>query len=190
MKALHGVLILAAVALAAPTLLAQDDAGYTKKTELTFSAPVRLPGMDLGAGKYQLELADPVNDRKVIRVSSADGKKVYGLLLTTTSQSIEKPRGNDPVVLFSEMPAGTPPAVRAWFYAGESIGYEFVYPKSEAMEIAAATHQRVRAMDNDKKDRSSLNGAKVGWVDPNGSFTDNGSTATSGTTSPAPTDKK
>ena len=48
-----------------------------------------------------------------------------------------------PVVMFSETSAGSPPAVKAWFYPGETDGYEFVYPRDQAMKIAQVTHQPV-----------------------------------------------
>lgn len=171
-----------------PPVYGQTDAEYTKKSDVTFSAPVHLPSFDLAAGTYRFELADPVMDRKVIRVSSADGKKVYGLLLTVTDETNRTPSEKDPVVLFKEAPAGTPRAVQAWFYPGERIGYEIVYPRNEAIAIARANHARVRAMDTDKDDKASLTSAKVGWVDQNGDT--NGATATSGSVEPPKTGKR
>jgi hypothetical protein len=39
---------------------------------------------------------------------------------------------------FAEVPAGAPEAVKAWFYPGEAIGDELIYPKGEARRIAGA----------------------------------------------------
>ena len=36
-------------------------------------------------------------------------------------------------VTFRETPAGVPPEVKALFYGGEHSGYEFMYPKREAV---------------------------------------------------------
>ncbi|HEX4346620.1 MAG TPA: hypothetical protein VHZ73_03570 [Vicinamibacterales bacterium] len=183
--------VVAALCFAAPAVHAQSDGEYSKKSDVTFSAPVHLPSFDLAPGTYRFELAEPVMDRKVIRVSSADGKKVYGLLLTVTDETNRVPQENEPLVLFDESANGAPRAVRAWFYPGERIGYEIVYPHSEALALARANHSRVRAMNSDKSDRASLNGAKVGWVDQSGDVNGNGAAATSGTTEPpAATDKK
>jgi len=77
-------------------------------------------------------------------------------------------------VLFAERPAGTPQAIRAWFYPGETIGNEFVYPRSQAMRIAKETHQSVLAMDEDTKSTTdeermnSMKSASVSRVDENG----------------------
>jgi hypothetical protein len=47
---------------------------------------------------------------------------------------------------FGERAAGTPEAIRAWFYPGANWGQEFVYPKTRAIELAKITHQPVLAM--------------------------------------------
>jgi hypothetical protein len=45
--------------------------------------------------------------------------------------------------MFKESAAGSPPAVQAWFYPGETYGYEFAYPHDQALKIAKATHQPI-----------------------------------------------
>ena len=47
------------------------------------------------------------------------------------------------VMYFSERPAGTPPALKSWFYPGDNFGHRFVYPKAKAQQIAAEVHQPV-----------------------------------------------
>jgi len=89
------------------------------------------------------------------------------------------------VVLFNETEAGTPAAVRAWFYPGETIGYEMVYPKNQAVKIAKATHGRVLATESDTQSAGgdrvrAIHGAKVGRVDENGNFSSDETRATSG----------
>jgi len=130
-----------------------------KLTYLTFSKPIQLPGVTLQAGKYRFELADPVESRRVIRVASEDGKQQLGLLLTIPNQLREPAK--DPLVLFAETPAGMPDAVRAWVYPGESIGYEFVYPREQAMKIAKQNHTSVLSQSGDAVERIDENGEKV-----------------------------
>ena len=157
---------------------------------MTFNSPVHLPGFDLAPGTYRFELAEPVNDRKTIRVSSADGSKVYGMILTVTDETSRIPKEKDPVVMYQSATPDSPASVMAWFYPGERIGYEFVYPHDETMRIARASHTRVRAMEGSEKyERSSFGGAKVGWVDANGDVRD-GATATTGSAEPKRTDKR
>jgi hypothetical protein len=144
---------------------------WNKLTYLTFSGPVQLPGITLTAGTYRFELADPDAGRRVIRVSDKDGSKHYGIFLAMSDQKLEP--SADPVVMFKETPAGAPPAVRTWFYPGETTGYEFAYPHDQALKIAKATHGSVLAMKNtpqsstDEERRSAMTTADVTRVDEN-----------------------
>jgi hypothetical protein len=45
----------------------------------------------------------------------------------------------DTVVTFREASADATPAVQFWFYPGERIGKEFIYPKDQAVRIAQRT---------------------------------------------------
>jgi len=117
---------------------------WNKLTYLTFSGPVQMPGITLPAGTYRFELADPDTGRRVIRVSDKDGSKIYGTFLSISDQKMA--RSSEPVVMFKETPAGSPQAVQAWFYPGETYGYEFAYPHDQALKIAKATHGSVLAV--------------------------------------------
>jgi hypothetical protein len=135
-KVLCGAAILAACL--APAAQADE---WTKLTYFTFSAPVEMPGMVLPAGSYKFELADPDATRRVVRVSDKEGGKIHGIFLSIPDQKLEP--SDKPIVMFRETPAGAPEAVKAWFYPGETTGYEFVYPHDQALKIAKATHASV-----------------------------------------------
>ena len=158
---------------------------YTKQTFLTFSAPVQVPGMTLPAGTYMFKLANPDSGRRAIQIWDEQGTKLFTMLLTIPDQQPE-PK-DDPVVLFSERPSGAAPAVKSWFYPAERIGYEFIYPKDQAMKIAAASNTPVLSYDTDVKsdaDENALRGAKVGRVDARGqAAADNTATASTTTAS-------
>lgn len=183
----------AVVLLLAPNSRADE---WNKKTILTFSGPVQIPGATLGAGSYVFKLADLDSNRHVVQVMDKDEKHVYGLLLAIPNQRLEP--ADDPVVLFAERSAGTPQAIRAWFYPGETIGNEFVYPKDQAVKIAKDTHQSVLAMEDhstasttDEERMSAMRGATVNRVDENGAVAENNAqqptaVATTGTTEPTP----
>ena len=42
-----------------------------------------------------------------------------------------------------ETSAKVPPPVKTWWYAGKSIGYEFIYPRKQALELAKATSEPI-----------------------------------------------
>jgi hypothetical protein len=173
----------AVVLLLAPFTRADE---WNKKTILTFSSPVQIPGATLGAGTYVFKLADLDSNRHVVQVMDKDEKHVYGLILAIPDQRIEQT--DDPVVLFAERAAGSPQAIRAWFYPGETIGNEFVYPKDQAVKIAKDTHQSVLAMEGtnasttDEERMTAMRGATVGRVDESGNVANENNAEPVGTT--------
>jgi hypothetical protein len=114
---------------------------WNKRTYLTFSGPVSLPGITLPAGTYTFQIANPDSGSRVIQVMDKDMKNVRGMFFAIPSQLADPP--NEPVVRFAERPEGAPEAIKAWFYPGERTGFEFVYPRSQAVKIARANHEKV-----------------------------------------------
>jgi hypothetical protein len=151
---------------------------YTKLTYLTFSGPVQLPGITLPGGTYMFKLADPDTGRRVLQVWDKDGMKLYTTLLTIPDEKMEA--SDKPVVMFTERPAGQPQAIKSWFYPDERVGQEFVYPKSQAMQIAKENHASVLSYTDESvknNDAASLHSAKIGRIDENGKTVDEGKTA-------------
>ena len=107
---------------------------WDRRTIFTFSAPVTIPGATLPAGKYVFTIADPNSSRKVIQVTSGDDKKPIALLFSISAQRPEA--SEKPEVRFLETAAGVPPAVKTWWYPGDRMGFEFVYPKDQARRLA------------------------------------------------------
>ena len=122
-----------------------DD--WDQKTTFTFSGPVEIPGQVLSAGTYVFKLADSASDRSVVQVFNQDQNHFYGTFLTIPDYRL-KPAGK-PIITFDERAAGSPEAVRAWFYPGENYGHEFVYPKAKAVQLAKANSTPVPSMPNE-----------------------------------------
>jgi hypothetical protein len=167
--------------LAAPGVRADE---WNKKTILTFSGPVQIPGATLAAGSYVFKLADLAGNRHVVQVFDKDEKKIIATLLAIPNDRLDA--SDEPVVLFSERPAGSPQAVKVWFYPGNRIGNEFVYPKSMAMKIAKANRQSVLAMD-DSSTSEGFKTAQIGRFDEQGVWKAEGDTAVVASTTPAET---
>jgi len=167
--------ICCAVALTAVLTPGARADEWNKKTILTFSGPVQIPGATLPAGTYVFKLADLQSNRHVVQVFDKDEKKIYGTILAIPDQKLDP--SDKPLVMFAERPAGSPQAVKAWFYPGETIGNEFVYPKDQAMKIAKDTHQSVLSMDEtsatttDEERRDAMKSAQISRVDENGAAT-------------------
>jgi hypothetical protein len=180
-----------AIALTAMAASGARADEYNKKTFVTFSGAVQVPGMTLPAGTYTFKLADPENSRRVIQIWNKDATHLYTTLLTLPNQRLEPT--DKVVVLFKETASGEAPAVQAWFYPGNRFGEEFVYPRNQAMKIAKASHTPVLSMpDTTKSDSASLRNSSVGRVDENGTVSNNDTanaapaTVTAQNTAPAP----
>jgi hypothetical protein len=164
----------AITAFVAPAAHADE---WNKKTILTFSGPVQVPGATLPAGSYVFKLADIPGNRHVVQVFDKDEKKIYTTILAIPNDRLDPT--DDPVVLFSERARGSAQAIKVWYYPGDRIGDEFVYPKSQAMKIAKETHQRVLAYNDDSNETvtntagevpASMKSARVGYFDENGNW--------------------
>jgi hypothetical protein len=175
MRVLKGVCGAAALTLLLAPAAHADE--WNKKTILTFSGPVQVPGATLPAGSYVFKLADIPGNRHVVQVFDKDERKIYTTILAIPNDRLEPT--DKPVVLFSERASGSPQAVKVWYYPGERTGDEFVYPKSQAMRIAKATHQRVLAYNDDKSESATnragevpepMKSAQVGYFDENGNW--------------------
>jgi hypothetical protein len=120
---------------------------------------VTLPGVTLPAGKYIFRLADPDSSRKVINVLSEDGKRSLAMLQTIPNQATKAPK--DAEIRFMETSAKVPPPVKTWWYAGKAIGYEFIYPRKQALELAKATSEPVLTTTKETSDLASAELARV-----------------------------
>ena len=134
----------AAVILAVGANVGAQDFNTQERTFLTFSNSVELPGMTLPAGTYTFKLAD-TQSRNVVQVLSQDEKQIHGQFLFVPA---ERPQvTGETVITFRETREGTTPAVQYWYYPGEKIGKEFIYPKDQAMTIATRTGATVMTED-------------------------------------------
>ena len=66
---------------------AQDLA--SRATKITFSKPIRLPGVTLPAGTYTFLHPTPMEDYHVLQVLDKDQKKSYGFFLTIPNERID-----------------------------------------------------------------------------------------------------
>ena len=117
---------------------------WDQKTIFTFSGPIEIPGQALPAGTYVFKLADSSADRNLVQVYNKNEKHLFGTFLAIPDARL-KPTGK-PIITFDERPVGSPEAVRAWFYPGETYGHQFVYPKPKAVALAKANNTPVPSM--------------------------------------------
>jgi hypothetical protein len=146
---------------------------WTEKTTMTFSGPVEIPGQVLPAGTYVFKLADSSSNRHIIQVFNERQNKTFGIFLAIPDYRTVPAQKT--IVTFRERPAGQPPALKSWFYPHKNYGHEFVYPKQEAVSLAAANNTPVPAIESMPAPTMSaslqivaLNAAPIKAEEPNG----------------------
>jgi len=112
------------LALTAPTAAMMTPA---HTMTITFSQPVRLPGVALGAGSYIFEVANPMSSGDVVRVLSGDRKHSY---FQGFAYKVQRPFDmslDQPVSLGEPTAQGSPAAILAWWHDG--TGHELIYAR-------------------------------------------------------------
>lgn len=99
---------------------------WDKKTYVTFNESVEIPGQVLPGGNYVFKLLPSISERHIVQIWSGDESYVLATIITVPIYRDEAPGKS--VFEFDERPGNSPQALHAWFYPGEAMGYEFLYP--------------------------------------------------------------
>jgi hypothetical protein len=136
-------------AVLAATSLFQDTTTYqwNKKSTLNAESPVEFPGIVLGPGVYIVRLKESGDKKSQVQVTNHDETQVLATLVAVPDLRV-RPDDNSEFV-YHEIHGSGPQPVRSWFFPGDLVGLEFVYPEARAKEIAKATNDHVMA-SNDK----------------------------------------
>ena len=120
---LLAILTVCSAGVVLPRTAAADE--WDKRTMLTFSQAVEIPGRVLPAGTYIFQLADTPASRHVVQVLGHDGTILATLLTIPTARPTAS---DDTRITFDEQRAGAPLPIKKWFYPDELSGEEFIYP--------------------------------------------------------------
>jgi hypothetical protein len=88
-------------------------------------------------GRNVFRLADSTSNHNIVEVFSMDAngrESIVTTLLAISAYRQQTPE--EPIFNLDERPAGSPEAIRSWFYPGDKTGWEFVYSKSDRIETA------------------------------------------------------
>ena len=121
---------------------------WDQKTKVTFSGPVQVPApsaksrvLTLSPGTYIFRLDDSQATRHTVQVTNERQDKVYTTILAIPDYRLNAT--SKTVMYFTERAAGAPQAIKSWFYPGNNYGHRFVYPKAQAVQVAAEVKQPV-----------------------------------------------
>lgn len=106
------------------------DAPQTRDIYFTFSEPVVVPNQTLPAGKYLFRVI--TDSRNVVQIYSGDRAKLLGTAMSVGVMRADQPER--PEIRLIESSAT--PAVGTWWYPEMREGWEFVYPREQAMQLA------------------------------------------------------
>ncbi len=121
---------------------ALGDVAPEKKSTLTVTTPLEVPGTILDPGTYVVKLVDTQNS--VVAITSVDGKKVYATALCTPHEAGDDPRHTE--FMFYGVPDGTNKVLRTWYRPGDRYGQDFLYPPDRAAALRQVTNTQVPAM--------------------------------------------
>jgi len=122
-----------------PAASLADD--YDKKTIITITEPLEVPGIVLQPGKYVFKLLNSSSNRHIVEVMNERMDHLYALTFTAAARKIQQ-KGRT-VLTFYEGKGDQPHAIRQWYWPGELDGQEFLYPRKQAERISAVAGVKV-----------------------------------------------
>jgi hypothetical protein len=132
---LGGVLLLGGMLMA-------DE--YNRRTVVTFTEPVMIAGVPvvtLEPGRYMIKIVNFEHTRNIVQVFNERGDKLFTTVLAINNYRLHPT--DKSAFGFWETPRGNPIALKSWFFPGDTLGQEFVYPKGLAAKIALETGEPV-----------------------------------------------
>jgi hypothetical protein len=130
-----------------------DTEQWFKKSTITITDLSEVPGMILEPGTYVLKAEEsPGNSKFVIQLLNQDETQILASFIAVPDHR-QRPDYDTVVTFFTGITEGPRP-IQTWFYVGDMNGYEFVYPKARAKEIAKHTDDYVMAADS--KDSTTI----------------------------------
>ena len=120
---------------------------WNKKSTLSTDRQVEFPGVVLEPGTYIIRLKESSERRSTIEVLNQDETQLLASLIAVPDHHV-RPDSNAEFT-FHQIKQGPQP-VHTWFYAGDLVGLEFVYPKVRAKEIARDSDGHVMASNGIK----------------------------------------
>ncbi len=120
------ILSVAMLLLLLSTAARADD--WNKKTIVTFNNPVEVPGHVLPAGTYMFKLMNSNSDRDIVMIESPHGSHLDAIVLAEPAYRLNS--SGHSVFKMEERNPKSPEAIKDWFYPGDLIGIQFIYPTS------------------------------------------------------------
>ena len=159
---MHVINAVFGIAMAVTTLFQEFQTyQWNKKSTLTAEHKVEFPGIVLDPGVYVIRLKESGDRRSQVEILNQDESQVMATVVAVPDLHVRPDDNSD--FVFHEMKDNGPQPVRSWFFSGDLVGLEFVYPEARAREIAKATDDHVMASKDIREP-----GGPILAVTPNG----------------------
>ncbi|HEX7085380.1 MAG TPA: LPXTG cell wall anchor domain-containing protein [Vicinamibacterales bacterium] len=154
--------VLAGVLLLAGPVAAQPSG--PDRAALRITEAIELPGMTLPPGEYELKVLENGDRRALVQVQEQTTGKILATLLSVPA---ERTRASETTVVpFTSARPDIPQPIRYWYLPGAERGFELVYPREQAVAIAASTGERVLTAETTTT--ASMRTVRVTAVDADG----------------------
>ena len=129
------------VAIAFSSLLQGPE--WHKKSTFTTDHQVEFPGIVLESGVYTVRLRESSEKRSSVQILNQDETQLLATVVAVPDHRV--PPDDNSEFTFHVVKSDGPQPVQSWYFFGDLIGLEFVYPASRAKEIAKETDTHVMA---------------------------------------------
>jgi hypothetical protein len=144
------------------------DLPATRDVYFTFSQAVTVPNQTLPAGKYLFRVTG--QGRNIVEIYSADKSRLIRRVQAVHSARSDSPERAE--IRLIEGPADAPVAIGTWWYPLQRQGWEFIYPREQAMKLAkTATQPILTTAENVPADRIDPSSELV-RIEPTGAQAD------------------
>lgn len=140
-----GAIAMLGLATLNPALKADE---YNRKTVISISQPLEVPGVVLPPGTYVMKLFNSSSNRHIVQFMNENQNQQLALTFAVSAERI-RPTGKTVLTMY-EGSRGAPPALRTWFYPGDTVGQEFLYSHQQALRISERTNQPVPEIETEK----------------------------------------
>jgi hypothetical protein len=123
---------------------------WNKKSTLSTDRQIEFPGIVLEPGTYIIRLKEGSERRSIVEIRNQNETQTLATVLAVPDLQ-QRPDDNSEFLYFKAK-NGNPQPVRSWFYSGDLMGLQFVYPMSRAREIAKLSDDHVMASNSNSKE--------------------------------------
>jgi hypothetical protein len=154
--AAFGAIAILGLTMLNPVLKADE---YNRKTVISISQPLEVPGVVLQPGTYVMKLFNSSSDRHIVQIMNENQDQQLALTFAVAAERI-RPTGKTVLTMY-EGSQGAPPALRTWFYPGDTVGQEFLYPHRQAVSITERTKHAVPEVDTSQSTSTAVISSEV-----------------------------